>query len=72
MDDAFLRAEPAQLRVARQAAPEGAEIGRKIVQGPADDVMTKRFDGRDTDFIPAADREGQSMALSGPSVSRMT
>ncbi len=66
MDDTFFRTEPAQLRVACQAAPERPEIGCEIVEAPTHDVMAVGLDRGDADFVAAANGERQPMTLERP------
>ncbi|MNX80155.1 hypothetical protein D3C86_1118060 [compost metagenome] len=63
MHRALVRADPAQLAVARQMPPIFAGVlgnGGKI---GADHQMTHRFDGHAADVIAAADGEGQPVAF---------
>ena len=61
MDDALFRAEPAQLRVGREAPPEAGEVGRDVVEALADDEVTERVDRRGAHFVAAPDRERQAV-----------
>ena len=62
MDDAFLRTEPAQLRVGDEAAPQSSEVCDELVDGRADDVGRERVDGGDADLRAPADREREPVA----------
>ena len=74
MDHALLGAEPAQLAVARERAPEPARVGFEFVEVAADDVVAKGLDRRAAQLVAAADREGHAVARQAPgsSVSRTT
>ena len=61
MNDALLGTEPAQLRFAREAVPEPAEVRRDVVEVAADDQMPERFDGGCAHFVAAADRKRQAV-----------
>ena len=61
MDDAFFRAEPAQLRFGREAAPEPGEIGSDVVEPPAHHEVLQRADRRDAELVAPADRERQTV-----------
>ena len=63
VNHALLGSEPSQLRLACQAVPELAEIGRDVAQGPPDHQMPERFDRGGTDLIAAPDREREAMSL---------
>ena len=71
MDDALLGAEPAELRVRDQPAPEAAEVRDEVLDRRADDVRRERLDGGDADLRSAADRERQSVALDALGVIRL-
>ena len=61
MDHAFLRTEPAQLRVACEPPPERREVRGDVVEPLADDEMAKRIDRGGAHFVASADRERQAM-----------
>ena len=63
MDDALLGAEPSQLRIAREQAPEPRKIGRDVGELPPDDKVTKCLDAGDTDLVAASDGECESVAF---------
>jgi hypothetical protein len=63
MHDALLRAEPSQLGIRRERAPESSGVARKLGERPADDEMFEGEDRGHTYFIAAADREGEPVAL---------
>lgn len=58
MDDALLRADPAQLRVVDEVAPGLAPVGDERVEGAAFDAVREVGDGGADDFVAAADCEG--------------
>ncbi len=63
VDDALLRAEPAQLAVADDAAPEAAQVGLDSLHRPTDDERRQRPGGGDADLRAPADREGEPVPL---------
>jgi hypothetical protein len=58
MNNPFLRANPTELAVIGQPAPELAHISRKGGQGLAYDQRGKRLNRRQTDFITPAQGKG--------------
>jgi hypothetical protein len=54
---AFVRSDPAQLTVAREAAPEAAHVLANPVEIEADDELSQRLDGGTADFIATSDGE---------------
>jgi hypothetical protein len=63
VDHALLGAEPAQLAVARQPAPERAGVGQHRLELEADDQRRERLDRGDLDLGPAPDRERERVPL---------
>ena len=59
MDDALLRAEPAQLAVGDEAPPEAAHVGDDPLERAADDERLERASRRDADLGAATARERQ-------------
>ena len=73
MDHALLGAEPAELGVGDEAAPQTSEVGDELLDGRADDVRRERLDRGDADLGAAADRERQAVpGEAGSSVSSAT
>ena len=69
VDDALLRAEPAQLRVADASARQNAAGSAKISSSvAADDQRRERADRFGADLVAAADREREAVPLESPSV----
>ena len=63
VDDALLRADPAQLAVAGDHVPERAHVGGNRLQRLAHDQRCERLDRRHADLVAAADGEGQAVAF---------
>ena len=63
MDRALLRADPPQLAVRDEAAPEPAHIADDPVERAADDERLERADGGDAHLRAATAREGQPVPL---------
>src|SRR5207244_12312469 len=61
VDDALLGAEPAELRVRDQPAPEAAEVRDEVLDRRADDVRRERLDGGDAALRSAAGPERRSV-----------
>ena len=59
--DALLRAEPANLRVGDEPAPESSEVCDHVLDGRADHVRHQGLDRRDADLRSAPDREGEAV-----------
>ena len=62
VDDALLGAEPAQLVVGDERAPEAAHVRGDPVERAADHQRLERVDGRDADLGAAPVREGEAVA----------
>src|SRR6185503_11206612 len=63
VDDAFLRAEPAELRVAGQVAPERRRRRHDVVERAADHERLVGADRAGADLVAAADGEGEAVAF---------
>ena len=63
VDDALLRAEPAQLRVARDAAEDLAGVGADLVEVEALHARGERLDGGHAQLVAAAFGEREAVAL---------
>jgi hypothetical protein len=62
VDNALLGAEPPQLAVGNEVAPEAGHVGGDPFQGAADHVMRQQIDRLDAQLVPATDGEGQPVA----------
>ena len=62
VDDALFGAEPAELALAGERAPEGAEVGLDVVELHPDDAFAVGLDRAHADLVAAADREGEPVA----------
>jgi hypothetical protein len=62
MDGPLLGPDPAQVRIARQGAPERALIGGDVGEAAPDDDRRQCLDGRDDDLGSAPDRERHTVA----------
>ena len=72
VDDAFFGADPAELAVAGDLAPESAHVVGEGFEGAAFDEGGEGLDGGDAELVAAADGEGEAVALErGESVWRM-
>ena len=69
MNHAFLRADPAQLAIGCERAPEAAHVGGDVFELLADDERRQRLDRRDDDFVAAPDREREAMTREPPGAS---
>ncbi len=63
VDDALLRAEPAQLRVGDQAPPQSSEVCHELLDVRSDDVGEEGVDRGDAHLGAAADCERQAVAF---------
>ena len=63
VDDALLRPEPAQLRVAGERPPERRRGGDDLVEVAADHQRLEGANRRDAHFVAAADREREAVPL---------
>ena len=61
MNHTLLGAEPPELRVTDEPAPNAAQVIDEIVKRNPDDMRSERLDRADAHLGPAADREGQPM-----------
>ena len=62
MDGSLVGADPAQLGVAGDMAPERSHVGGELVERPAENERLHGPGGCDYDLGPAAQREGQALA----------
>ena len=62
VNHSFLGAQPAQLTVSGEGAPEAAHVGDDLLQRASDDERPECFDRLDADLVAAADRERESVA----------
>lgn len=60
--DALLRAEPAQLRVVDEFAPDAAHVGEERFDIATDEISLVRCDGRALHVVAAAYREHETVA----------
>src|SRR3982751_5990017 len=63
VDDTLLGAEPAQLRITREGAPERRRMIEDLVDIAPDDEWGKGADRGGADFVAAPDGEGEPVAL---------
>ena len=63
MNDTLLRADPAQLAVGDEAAPEPAHVTDDPIEAAADHERLERAGGCDAHLGAATAREGQPVAL---------
>jgi len=61
--DTLLRAQPAQLGVVHELAPEAAEVDQQRVDVPTEEMALERSDRRDLHLVAPADGEDEAVPL---------